>query len=96
MNQSLQTQENIEESFVKKNKRVFFEEESENSKLILSKLKSEFSVSKSVMQSNSAESASIASTKEEKNLYDEVNKKAEEFTKWFLNDYLESIKNISN
>jgi len=95
VNQSLQTQENIDESFNKKEKTIFFEEQTENSKLILSKLKGEFSVSKSLLAANNSEYANDASPKHEKNPYDEINKKAEAFTKWFLCDYLESIKNIN-
>ena len=96
MTRCVQTQENFEVSFNKREKKIFFEEETEHSKLILSKLKGEFSVSKSLLVANSAESADPAPAKDEKNTYEEINKKAEEFTKWFLSDYLESVKNINN
>ncbi len=96
LNETLQTQENIDKSFNNREKKIFFEEETEHSKLILSKLKREFSVSKSFLAANNPESASPVSAKDEKTPYDEVNRKAEEFTKWFLSDYLRSIKNINN
>ena len=88
--------ENIDVSHNKRVKNIFFEEETEHSTLILSKLKGEFSVSKSKLAANNPESTSPAPAKDEKNPYDEINKKAGEFTKWFLSDYLESIKNINN
>lgn len=59
----------------------------------MNKLKSEFSVSKSLIAKNS-DNANLQ--KEDINPYDEVNKKADEFTKWFLSDYLEKVKNSNN
>lgn len=96
MDETQQTQENIDASFNKKEKRVFFDEETEHSQLILEKLKGEFSVSKSLVAANYPETASPPSAKDEKNPYDEINKKAEEFTKWFLSEYVERVKSSSN
>jgi len=76
-----------------KAKNIFFEEESEGSNYILNKLKNEFSVSKSIA-SKTSDTSNIQ--KEEINPYDEINKKADEFTEWFLNDYLKKVKNTMN
>jgi len=95
MDDRIQTTEEFQATFdINKQKKIFFEEGTEHSNIILNKLKNDFSVSKSL--TNKVEQNASFSNLDEMNSYEEINKKAEEFTKWFLSDYLESVKNISN
>lgn len=58
--------------------------------MILDKLKNEFCLTNKNIENDLKIEGDL---KIDKNPFEEINKKAEEFTNWFLNNYLESIKN---